>query len=1567
MGLLLALTLGAGALSNFPQNTGGSILQPVVGLSLPTGPAVVAVAGEMVVAYRSDGTQAPGFPWSLGPEEASSGPPAAAEMDGDKDKRVTLAVATASGKLWLWSGGAPVPGFPVKLGAHAKAGPSFADVDGDGKLEVLVGDVAGRVHAFKKNGREAHGWPASVGSPVTSSVSSSRFAGGVSLAVGCEDGKVHVLDGATGRERPGFPLATAFAVTGAPAFADLDGDGRIDLVAASQDYKVYAVSEKGRPLPGFPVAAGYRIYGGPAIGDLTGDSKLDVVFTSADGFVHAVDGAGTPLPGFPVKVSNRFFAGPALGDVDRDGKVDIAVAAADGQVTVLDGGGKPLSGFPARFDATDLSATPQLFDLQADGSLSLFLGLSSGELLALRAQRLGSASPAATAWSGAAHDSARTGRFGPNPPRYRALSLAPARPRVTDKLVPSWQIVSLDAVPGQPDPPVQIDWLKNGQAMPELRNKRELPAGAARKGERWGFLLTPHIGPHVARSEEVTVIDSPPGPAVAKIEPAHPSRGGQARAVVVRPSADADGDAIRYRYDWVLDGVPTGVTGEVFPGEKMRRGALLAVRVTPNDGEVDGEPSMADARVEDTAPAAPAAVALALKAPKRDEVLASQVTQPATDLDGDPLVYHYRWTVAGQLQNWPLSVAALPVNVAHKHQKITLDVRAFDGQLEGPATVVEAEVANSPPLAPRVEIVPYAPRKGDTLRAVLLAAAPDADGDPLTYRFVWTKNGKPYATGGDPWIVQGKDVERGDRFEVTVSANDGEEDGAKTQAAVSTVNTPPTPPQIAIEPAAPHGGEPLKLVILHESQDADGDPIHYQVSWTHDGRAIELDGTTLPPNEFKKHEKVRVRVVPHDGREAGPAVEAEVVVADAIPTAPEVELLPERPVAGKSLSTLIRKPATDADGDRIRYRYRWVKDGTPIAVPDAPAEMLSEPGWSISSEIPAVELRKGQRWTVEAQAFDGEAYGPVVRVEKVVGNTPPPAPHLAFVPAVPTRTQGLAVDVKQLPDVDGDPITHRYAWFRDGTRVTLPPEQDSLPRGMAHKGERWAVEVVASDGEEDSPPARIEAVVANSPPGPAVVALCDKPVAAGAALKLEVRQAAVDPDGDSVAYRYAWTVDGRPSPLVKPEPGFPAGVIRKHQTARVIVTPNDGLADGPPVAAECVAIDTPPTAPEIAIEPKEPTAMTGLAVVIRKPSTDHDGDAVVYRYAWFRDNLATGMTQATVGPEVAHHREVWRVVVTPFDGEQEGTPVSAMVTIGNTAPPAPLVDLQPQIALANQVLSCQAKVPPRDVDEEKLELRYRWLRNGAPAAVGDGKADLPANIVRKNERWRCEAWAFDGFADGPRTAAEVLVRNSPPAAPKIAIEPDRPRIDDTLTCRVAEEAFDRDGDHVSYRYAWWKNGAVITPGPDPTRYTAGPLRKGERWHCAVTPDDGVDQGPPGQADRTVGNSPPGPARVRIVPASPKVGQALRCEVFEKAVDPNGDPVRYRYGWVRNGEPQPFAETADEVPLRLVKSGDRWRCQVVPSDGDLSGPVCASGEVVVGAADVADGPNGAQTESARTAR
>src|SRR5512139_290798 len=368
--LLLALALGATALSSFPRDAGGRIAATPVAAVVGGAPAVVVAAGDRLVGFRADGSPVAGLSLSLGAGDEAAGAPAAADMDADG--RHELAVVTKGGKLFLWVGGV-VPGFPVNLGARVRAGVSFGDVDGDGRPELLVGDERGRVHALKRNGREPVGWPATVGCVVTSSVSTSNFAGGRAAAVGCEDGKVHVLD-ATGRPKPGFPLATTFSVTGAPAFADLDDDGEFELVVASQDFGLYVVNARGKPLPGFPARAGYRLYEGPAIADLDGDGGLDVIFASADGMVHAVDAGGEALPGFPARVGQRIFGGAAVGDVDRDGGLDVA----------------------------------------GDGTLSAFVGLPSGQLHALRAQRIGAAA-VRVPWPAPARDGARTGRYGPHP------------------------------------------------------------------------------------------------------------------------------------------------------------------------------------------------------------------------------------------------------------------------------------------------------------------------------------------------------------------------------------------------------------------------------------------------------------------------------------------------------------------------------------------------------------------------------------------------------------------------------------------------------------------------------------------------------------------------------------------------------------------------------------------------------------------------------------------------------------------------------------------------------------------------------------------------------------------------------------------------------------------------------------------------------------------------------------------------------------------------------------------------------------------------------------------------
>ncbi|HET6440052.1 MAG TPA: FG-GAP-like repeat-containing protein [Anaeromyxobacter sp.] len=1553
---LLALALGAGALSNFPREAGARIAHPAVLVSISGAPVVVVAAADRLTAFRADGGTPSGLPvpLSAAQDEVASGAPAAADMDGDG--RPEIAVATSSGRVFLWSGGGVVPGFPIRLGTPVRAGVSFGDVDGDGRPELLVGDDAGRLHAFKKNGTEVKGFPIRLGAPVTSAATTAVLPGGRVVAVGCEDGKVHVLDTRTLRERNGFPVVTHYAVSGAPVFADLDDDGVLDLVVASQDFQVYAVTAQGESLPGFPVAAGYRIYEGPAIADLDGDGKLDVIFASADGMIHAVNRAGVPLRGFPVRVGGRMVGGPAVGDVDRDGRLEVVVVSGDGAVHALSREGKELPGFPADLGVPDVTASPLLADLAGDGTLSIFVGLPSGDLQALRAERGGSALAAAP-WPGPGHDAAHSGRFGPYPPTYKDLRLDPGSPTVVDGLRAGWRAVWLDAPAGESPPAPHITWYRNGAAVRELDNKRELPPGTARRGERWRFALVAPAaagraeGPAV-QGPEVLVRDTAPGAPEVAIEPPRPLRLVPSKAIVTRPALDPDGDAVTYSYEWLVDGVPIGVTGDSLPGEKLRKGALVGVRVVASDGELQGPAALALARVADTPPG-PVEIAIEQDKPHRSEPIRVKITKPATDVDEDPVSYEYRWVVTGTVQNLPAASAELPTGLFAKHQKVRVEAWGTDGELPGPSASAEVTVLNSPPTAPTVVIQPEAPRKGQALRAVIAAAAQDADNDPLTYRFSWKKNGQPFAGAvAEGREIPGSAVARGDRFEVLVVANDGEVDGPPAAAVVEAVNTPPLPPTVAIEPRHPRGGEPLRLVVLEPSKDADGDKVTDTIAWTRNGQPTGSGEAILPATAFHKHEKVRVTVTPRDPFESGASSSDEVVVEDAAPGAPAIAFTAEKPTVGAPLEAKVVTPAPDADGDPLVYRYRWTRDGVPVAVSDGSDTSLRAPYWTASAKVPMAELAKGQHWEVEAQAYDGEEYGPPVRAQVAVVNTPPPAPAIKFVPQRPRRVDGLAISGQQPPDADGDLITYRYTWTRNGQKFDAPPEQAFIARGVPRKGEHWAVEVTSNDGEADGPPVRIETVIADTAPGPTAVSLCDGPVPSGSVVDARIARPSVDADGDTVVYRYEWFLNGAPVPAAKGQTRFTAQALKKHDLLRVAVTPFDGELSGPVASAECQVVNTPPGAPVVALEPAEPTALSGVRAVVTKPSPDRDGDQVSYRYAWTRDGLPVPLEGAAIPPHTIRHGEAWRVEVTPFDGEEKGEPAVAQATVRNTPPETPVVMVIPEVAGVGQELTCQVKAAPRDADEELVTVHYQWYRNGQLVPVAEGSSTLPAGIVRRGDRWRCDVWASDGFADSPHVAGEITIRNTPPTAPLVVVEPERPHRRDTLACRIASPSLDRDGDPVTYSYAWWRNGKPAAAGPDPARVEPSRIAKNERWRCAATPSDGLSTGPPGTAERVVLNSPPGPARVRLSPATPRPGQPLRCEIVAPSEDDDRDAVRYRFTWVRNGVPQPFAGSSQDVPGRLVKAGDRWRCRVVPSDGTDEGPETASEEATV--------PEGAET-------
>src|SRR5512138_3317645 len=98
--LLLALALGAGALSNFPREAGAKISHPAVQVSVGGAPVVVVAAADRLTAFRADGGTPAGFPVTISaaPDEVASGAPAAADLDGDG--RPEIALATTAGRVF---------------------------------------------------------------------------------------------------------------------------------------------------------------------------------------------------------------------------------------------------------------------------------------------------------------------------------------------------------------------------------------------------------------------------------------------------------------------------------------------------------------------------------------------------------------------------------------------------------------------------------------------------------------------------------------------------------------------------------------------------------------------------------------------------------------------------------------------------------------------------------------------------------------------------------------------------------------------------------------------------------------------------------------------------------------------------------------------------------------------------------------------------------------------------------------------------------------------------------------------------------------------------------------------------------------------------------------------------------------------------------------------------------------------------------------------------------------------------------------------------------------------------
>lgn len=324
---------------------------------------VISGDGSGVITSVSDQTWAAAVwrpsAWSgvaLGDIDGDGAPDMAFTVMGDPDGVFAggcyLAAAQADGTLlWVYRN--------TDVGCQTHA-PALADLDGDGAVEVILGDlvVEGADGSLRFEGGGGKGRPDFGGW------------GDHSFAMDLDgDGQQEVIAGSSVYEPDGSERCETGGHDGYPAVADLDGDGRGEIVVVAGG--TVSVYEDDCSL-----ASQWSIYGGgdggpPLIADVDGDGTPEIGVTGSSRFtVYSPTGSRK----WSATVDDpSASAGASAFDFDGDGIDEVVFADAE-EVHVFEGMDGSERFAESNYESTTLNGYPVEVDVDGDGKVEILVG-----------------------------------------------------------------------------------------------------------------------------------------------------------------------------------------------------------------------------------------------------------------------------------------------------------------------------------------------------------------------------------------------------------------------------------------------------------------------------------------------------------------------------------------------------------------------------------------------------------------------------------------------------------------------------------------------------------------------------------------------------------------------------------------------------------------------------------------------------------------------------------------------------------------------------------------------------------------------------------------------------------------------------------------------------------------------------------------------------------------------------------------------------------------------------------------------------------------------------------------
>jgi alpha-tubulin suppressor-like RCC1 family protein len=524
--------------------------------------------------------------------------------------------------------------------------------------------------------------------------------------------------------------------------------------------------------------------------------------------------------------------------------------------------------------------------------------------------------------------------------------------------------------------------------------------------------------------------------------------------------------------------------------------------------------------------------------------------------------------------------------------------------------------------------------------------------------------------------------------------------GAETLFDVWGVNTAPNTPNM---PTGPESGmKDTQMSFAAFATDPDGDALSYRFNWG-DGK-LSAWGNAVQSHSWDTAGLYDVAAQAMDPEGAvSPWSAVKVVSVFQDNRAPLQPIVPSAANAGTTgISMVFSAAAEDPDGDALSYRFDW-GDGS-----------ISE--WGGASQTHVFTI--AGTYSVTVQARDPyTAISPWSQpwaVEIVQANTPPHDPEKPAGPESGDIDEHLSFTVSTT-DPDGDKLDYRYDWgdglistWGNGTRSHAWAVIGTyMVRAQARDDEgavsEWSADTIVVIAETNRPPEM------------------PTPPAGFAEVKIAVAEAystaALDPDGDSITYRFDWG-DGTVSDWGPALQQHAWSALGSYIVSAQAKDSADNISPWSPgfvvnvssPFSQLGAANRAPGSPSLPVG--SDIGMVNSALSFTTSAVDEDGDALSFRFDWGDGSISDWGSAAR---SYAWQKEgTFLVKAQAMDepGESSEWSPAKTVTIsrGNRVPTAPNISspaagTQTGVAMTFTAVSY-------DADGDSMRYRFNWGDGG---------------------------------------------------------------------------------------------------------------------------------------------------------------------------------------------------------------------------------------------------------------